>query len=250
LNAQVTPDGRHLLFVSSGNVTGYEAGGKTEIYLYSAGSETTVCVSCRGDGEAPLGDARLPEATGSDAYHGSYSPYPRTISDDGSRAFFTSPEALTPGAIAGKGLLSEENVYEWEKGQLYLLAARSQLRNASASGEDVFITSDRQLDPRYDTDFVQDAYDVRVNGGFPDPAPPPPSCDALAGECEPPPTPAPASSQPASQSFSGPGNPPVSSPAKRCSKKAAGKCKKPHKKQKAHKRHKNRATGNNRGGAK
>ncbi len=242
--AQATPDGRHLLFTAKANVTGYQSGGAYELYRYSAQDAKTICVSCRPDG--------LPSLAG-----GAYIPMPaapqkelhtaRTISDDGRRVFFTTPDVLAPGAAAGN-----ENVYEWEAGQVYLLASLQPIRGAkmleaSPSGDDVFIVGIERLAPQ-DTDSVADVYDVRAPHspgeqiGFPVPKAPTP-CDPLGEGCQGAAAPQPApGAGPASQSFSGPGN-------------VAPKKHHRHKRKRRHgKAHKKRSQGKranaNRGGAK
>jgi len=273
--SQTTPDGRHLLFTSKANVTGYPAGEVFQAYLYSAESGTTVCVSCRPDGQPSVGNAwTTPIRTSMTEVEEHYR-IPRSLSADGSRVFFSMPDALAPGAVESpwggvENTSGKTNLYEWEQGQVYFLATFDNkfegFKDASASGNDVFVQSPARLDPRYDIDTVRDLYDFRVNGGFPAPPPPPVPCDPAADQCQGTPTPAPGASSPASQSFSGAGNPPLQPP--RCPKgkvrrkgkcvpcpkgkvRRKGKCvpKNPRHKA-AHKRHHNRAANANHGGAK
>jgi hypothetical protein len=250
-SAQATPDGQRLLFSSEANITGYNSGGVVEAYLYSADDESLVCVSCRRDGKPSLSGLGRPiqGSLGELAigYH-----FPRAMSEDGSRVFFTSDDALVPGAIEGG-----RNLYEWERGQVYLLYATEETRAAahildsSASGDDVFFTSTKRLAPT-DVDNSLDVYDLRVGGGFPAPAPSPIPCDPAADQCQGTPTPTPAAPSPASASFSGPGNPSNGEPKpRRCRKgtvKRHGRCVKPrhHGKRNHHKR----AASHNRGGVK
>jgi hypothetical protein len=209
--AQATSDGKHLLFVSRANVTGYDSSGAPEAYLYSAESGKAVCVSCRPDGKPSLSDPSdrpIAIVTGAQPEQ---TIFPRSLSDDGSRVFFTMRDVLAPGAIAGN-----LNIYEWERGQVYLLnngEGDASFIGSSASGDDVFIATPKQLDP-HDTDFVRDVYDLRVGGGFPAPAEPPVPCDPAQDQCQGAPgTPPPASPSP-SVSFTGPGNPPLAAPEK------------------------------------
>ena len=245
-SAQATPEGQHLLFATKANITGYASGGVEEAYLYSAGSESIVCVSCRRDGKASLSGSMQPiqglHAQASLAYY-----FPRSISDDGNHIFFKSKDALAPGATEG-GM----NLYEWERGQIYLLLAShseaesltARILDSSASGDDVFVSSVAKLAPS-DIDNALDVYDLRVGGGFPPPPPPPPPCDPAADQCQGTPSPAPVAPGLASADFSGPGNPPASNPPRRkpCRKgqvRRHGKCVKRNK----------RAASNNRGGVK
>jgi hypothetical protein len=234
--SQATPDGRHLLFASAADVTGYVSGGAQEAYLYSAESGTTVCVSCRRDGAPSLGSA-------SDSPIANQPPRRRSLSDDGSRVFFTMRDPLAPGAIAG-----DPNIYEWEKGQVYLLndggGVEPRFLGASASGDDAFLASTEQLDA-HDTDFVGDVYDLRVNGGYPPPEEPPAPCEPAQDQCQgAPAVPPPAQGSP-SAGFNGPGNPPLAAPGKPKHKKTH----KRHRHKKAHKRQAKRANAN-RGGSK
>lgn len=182
------------------------------------------------------------------------------MSEDGSRVFFTSPDALAPGAVTGK-----RNVYEWVDGQLYFLAIAQpsggnglgEYLDASASGDDVFIATKEQLAPQ-DNDFVADVYDLRVNGGFPDPPPTPPcqvdeSVPLVPGQiyCQGDSTPQPSAPTPASPGFIGPGNPPVKKPCPKGKVRRRGKCVKRHKSgDNAAKRKRSRAAKTDRGGVK
>ena len=251
-SAQTTPDGKKLLFTSARNITGYESGGAIEAYLYSVGTEEIVCVSCRLDGElsvaasagSPAGDQPIRSAIG-----GMQSGYntPRSLSKDGSRVFFTMPDALAPGATEG-----ERNLYEWRKGVVHWLVTfadgrKSFFTGASADGADVFVATSEQLDP-HDTDFVRDLYDIKVEGGFPPPDPNPVPCDPAADQCQGPATPGPNAAVPAS--VTGPGN--RSTPKPSCRKglvRKHGKCVKKKKKAQSKRAHR-RPANYNHGGAK
>jgi hypothetical protein len=238
--AEATPDGKHFLFQAAANVTGYDSGGTVEAYLYSAETGTTVCISCRRDGQPSIG---TPIANVGPLGGGPANPvaamHPATqVSDDGTRVFFGMRDALAPGAQSG-----EINLYEWEKGQIALLTSGiggveafydAALLGASENGDSVFLRTKRALVPQ-DTDERQDVYVARVGGGFaPSPSPPAP-CQALVeSSCSG------ASSvsggsllSPASSTFKGPGN-------EKSSKKHKPKKHKPKKhKPKKHKRNAN-----------
>ena len=262
-NANATPDGRHLLFVSKENVTGYDSGGVKEAYRYAVDSNATVCVSCRPDGlppipYAPFGGDGWPPVPSSDTQVEYAQHFPRAISDDGSRIFFIVADALAPGAIQG-----EANLYEWENGQIHLLAAGGGVKftDSGKSGDDVFLASTSQLDP-HDTDFNWDLYDVRVDGGFPPPPPAPVPCQTdesaplLPGQtyCQGISSPSPAAGGAASEGVVGPGNPPPVRPCKRGLVRKHGKCvpRKHHRKKhrKGRPGAKRRAANSDRGGAK
>jgi hypothetical protein len=123
----------------------------------------------------------------------------RAISDDGSDIFFQSPRALTPKALndvplgsdhndSSRPVVYAQNVYEFHEGRVSLIsdgrdtsraaaagsfakttntASATSLVGTNASGTDVFFSSADQLTPG-DTNSLQDIYDARVNGGFPE----------------------------------------------------------------------------------
>ncbi len=229
--ARVSADGRHIAFISTGSLTGYDnldqVTGKpdSEVYTYEAGAGALVCVSCNPSGARPLGrevqfyetEGILPiAATIPVAESQLYTP--RVLSADGSRLFFDSFDALVPGDTNGK-----EDVYEWEaagaggcdeadpsysasnRGCISLISpgessADSQFVDASLNGDDVFFTTSASLvaaDPG-----LVDLYDARVGGGFATPA----SRIACEGEaCQNPPAP-PTDVTPGSLTFSGSGD--------------------------------------------
>ena len=208
--AAVTPDGRHLVFLSRRSLTGYENDDESEVYVYDADANHLSCASCNSSGEPPRPftlsheyAAYLPPS-----YSNTY--LPRWISEDGSRVFFDSIEALVPQDTNGK-----LDVYEWERegagsclhsgGCTYLLSGgtstdNSYLADASASGDDVFFVTRAQLAPA-DGNENFDVYDARVGASTPSSAT---SC-ADAG-CQSAPPPPPAFAAPSSMTFSGAGN--------------------------------------------
>jgi hypothetical protein len=255
--AVATPDGLHLLFLDRADLTGYnnfgptcgpndgsagvaEAGFCPEAYVYDATSGSVTCVSCNPTGAPPLGAAnnigsRSTNLMGVEVRNGMLPPYSEgEISPDGSRVFFETVDALVPQDTNG---LSD--VYEWEKGRIYLISSGqgsfgstgSTFSGASSNGNDVFILTTDHLAPQ-DIENSTQIYDARVGGGFPY-RPFTTGCDS--GQCQGPQTPAPAFGAPASATFAGLGNPipVVSTPAvkakvkqkrqKRRSKKKRGK---------------------------
>jgi hypothetical protein len=268
---RLSPDGLHAVFASRTPLTGYDntdaVSGEPdlEVFLYDAtadgGSGSLTCISCNPSGQAPRGInvevEQNPFASAKNWAAALVPPYAtsfygsRVITDDGSRVFFDSYEALLPADTNGK-----EDVYEWEAsgsgpaaakctegsssyspangGCLSLIssaesASDSEFVDASPDGRDVFFKTASSLVPQ-DPGLV-DIYDAREEGGFP-PAPGlSPSCEGEA--CQGPVSP-PNDQTPASAAFSGPGN------AVECAKgkvKKNGRCvakkssaKKPHKK--------------------
>jgi Tol biopolymer transport system component len=159
-NVALSPDGSKVAFMSMDNLTGYASGGREEVYLYDATTDTgLVCVSCDPSGAPPAGRAN----TGSNAVH-----------DDGT-VFFDSPDRLVPGDVN-----SVIDVYEYRHGSLALISSGrgsfgSFLVGADTTGRDVFFATDESLVPT-DRDGNQDFYDARIGGGFP--------VDRPAQECD------------------------------------------------------------------
>ncbi len=233
---RVTPDGAHLAFQSTRSLTGYDnvnagacGGACNEVYLYDAASGHTVCASCN----PAVPTAEGPSALG--GYGRGISQYPspfytpRNLSEDGSRLFLEGPEGTE----------------EYEGGQMHPIGGR--FMDASADGDDVFIATPERLTPAFDTDSLVDLYDVRVDGGFPEPETTLPceSAEAChAGGSHESPVPSPGTSH-----FQGPENPPPLD----CKKGFAlknGHCVKVRKHRKKAKRHARRRADHNRGGDK
>jgi hypothetical protein len=137
---------------------------------------------------------------------------PRSFSDDGSRLFFDSGDALVPGDGNGR-----VDVYEFEDGFVSLISSGkgsfdSFLQDVSGSGDDVFFVTAGQLVSQ-DQDGLVDLYDARVDGGFPAVPVVLPGCNN--GElCKPPMSSPPAGvfGVPGSSTVSGSGNVPSAPP--------------------------------------
>jgi hypothetical protein len=212
--AEVTSDGRHLLFMSGRSLTGYANEGMTEVYLYDADDHGLSCLSCDTTGAPPpLREFSL--TAGAAAYlpvSNSATYMQHWISEDGGRVFFDSVEPLTPGSANGL-----QNVYEWERdgsgsctqaaGCLFLLSgggspAFSWLLDASADGDDAFVITRAQLAPQ-DRNEAFDVYDARV-GGVPAAGETSAGCSSSA--CQGPLPPPPTFGAPASTILTGTGN--------------------------------------------
>jgi hypothetical protein len=213
--AYVTPDGKHLAFMSVNPLTGYDNADQAtgepdhEVFEYSAETGQLVCASCDPNGARPLGSAfvgaRLGERV-STPFH-----QPRALSDDGSRLFFSSPDPLVPGLHGGS-----VKVFEYENGAAQLISGLEDggedvFLDASASGGDVFFATRERL-AASDADELVDVYDARVDGGLPAPD----SLTACQGSaCQEPFVTEPTFPAPVSASFTGLGNlAPSSPPAK------------------------------------
>lgn len=272
---RVSPDGLHLAFMSSASLTGYNntdaRSGKRDLEIYSydatadGGVGRLLCVSCNPTRQVPEGrNIEVEIGVPSGSWGAALLPFPatelygsRVVSDDGSRIFFDSFEALLPRDTNGKA-----DVYEWEAagagdcretdsdysaengGCLNLIstgesASDSAFVDASPDGRDVFFTTASSLAPQ-DVGLI-DIYDAREDGGYPPPASPRAACEGEA--CQGPFTP-PNDPTPASAAFKGAGNVRPEPTASRCGKgkaKSKGRCvakkgKRSRHKAKAHKR--------------
>jgi hypothetical protein len=197
--ANVTPDGRFLVFESKGDLTSdtTRVDGATQIFRYDAqtGQLVRISIGERGfndDGNAGSGNAAIvPALAGADV--GGASRSDPTMSHDGSYVFFTSPIGLTDHAlndvVVGPGTFGPEyaqNVYEWEQagagscpegrstGCVYLISdgrdtatvgnpasSDVELIGTDATGSNVFFTTADELVPA-DTDTQLDYYDARI----------------------------------------------------------------------------------------
>jgi hypothetical protein len=130
--ANVTPDGRYLVFTShqalTPDATPTEEPGQeppAQVYRYDAESEALARVSIGSNGFGDNGNAALHDAgimhmiNGLEDGIGGPERTDPTMSDDGRFVFFESPTALAPGAldnhpVTGNPKAMAENVYEWE----------------------------------------------------------------------------------------------------------------------------------------
>ncbi len=195
LHADVSPDGRFLVFTSHGRLTADDrsTSGGAQVFMYDAqtGALTRVSVGNDGfndNGNAGVGNAYVVPPVNFANQAGPERRDP-TMSNDGSFVFFMSPIALTPGAIddvrtdtteQGEALYAQ-NVYEYHQGHVYLISdgrdvssdslfacANDQgdlssvcLIGTDATGANVFFTT---ADPLVaaDTDTQLDFYDARI----------------------------------------------------------------------------------------
>ena len=208
---QTSPDGKWLAFESEKSLTGYDNvepnnESARELFLYSAATGQLVCASCNPTGEPPVaGGGVVPLPGGLRAEVFGIFPSRHLLTDAG-QVFFETREALVPSDT--NGVL---DVYEYEGGRVYLISSgtssfESNLEGASESGDDVFFRSTQQLVPQDNQEGQIVIYDARVDGGFAEPSSPPPCTTADA--CRTPVSPQPSIyGAPASQTFSGAGEP-------------------------------------------
>jgi hypothetical protein len=204
--AYVTPDGRHLAFMSVEPLTGYDNEDQTtheadhEVFEYSIETGQLACASCDENDAKPLGSAfigaKLTERASTPFYQ------PRALSDDGSRLFFSSPDPLVNGLRGGT-----DKVFEYENGAVHLISGPEDggsavFLDASTSGNDVFFATRERL-VSTDKDELVDVYDARVDGGLPVP---PVVAHCEDGACQEPFGSPPALPAPVSALFTGSGN--------------------------------------------
>ena len=270
LSAQVSPDGRHLAFMSERSLTGYDnrdaSSGEPdeEVFLYDEETGRLRCASCDPTGARPDGLYTGSEQVLMDPFYvwqgrwiaatipgWTQSRYQsRYLSNEG-RLFFNSSDALVPQATNGKA-----DVYEYEPqgigscaregGCVSLIssgtsAEESTFMDASANGDDVFFrTASPLVAQDYDTAF--DVYDAHVcSAGEPCTTAPvsPPPCTS-GDSCKAPPMLQPAIfGAPASATFSGAGNVPPAAPTQ-SAKKRKRAAKSGHRARKAKRRPKQR----------
>lgn len=224
--ARTTPDGEQLAFMSYGSPTGYDntdavsGEADAEAYLYDAsasgGAGGLVCASCNPGGGRPVGFnlANKLHAVANNTWVAGQIPVwentlyaSRALSEDGKRLFFESTDALTPRDTNGA-----QDVYQWEApgegscteadptfaesngGCVSLISSgtsprASELRDASPSGDDVFIGTLASL-VSWDYGLV-DIYDARVDGGLPEPPSLKAGCEGETCQASPTPPPPP-----------------------------------------------------------
>jgi hypothetical protein len=207
-SSRVTSDGTTVLFASQAQLSSYANAGFDELYVYDAVSRRLTCVSCNPSATPATNAAYLTGnllPLGGEPRNAFLT---RNLSEDGSRAFFQTKEALVPQDANG-----QTDVYEWEReeagGRLYLISTgqsgdQSYFGDASADGNDVFFFT-RQPLVGQDQDNNDDLYDARMGGGIAAQNPPPPaSCtgEGCLGSVDP----SPMFSAPSSTAFAQAGN--------------------------------------------
>ncbi len=212
--ARVTPDGRHLLFGTNngtgllgkdhGRCVSELGGGCRQLYVYSADTGALACVSC-----PPSGPATAMATVAVRSFNGgtqTSSHETTAITDDGSRVFFSTADALVPQDVNGR---IDAYEYDLATATARLLSSGtdpgdSWFLDASTDGGDVFFATREQL-VGWDSDATYDLYDARVGGGFPEPA----EVVACRGDsCQGPAGLSPSLLPPASSAFDGPGDEP------------------------------------------
>jgi hypothetical protein len=204
--ARVSANGLSLALFSENPLTGDPTNGHRQMYVYDATTESMACASCMPSGTTDAEVPTEPRATLQGVTKEMPQVRPEFLSDDGRHVFFTTGAPLVPADI---NAMPDVYSYNTETGEQKLLSSgkgeeAAWFENASDSGDDVFIVTNQHLVGK-DIDELWDIYDVRVDGGFPEPPPPPTACsgDGCRGAL----STGPELSSPATNSFSGPGNP-------------------------------------------
>jgi hypothetical protein len=182
--ARVSPDGRYLSFYTDLTPTKNgtpvaETGGyrRQEFYLYDSVRDSLRCVSCPTSG-AGTGDASIGGTVTDIAPRGVVLGLrPTFLADDG-RTFFSTSEPLVPEDTNG---LTDAYEFEPSNGRVALLSSGkgtypASFSTASPNGLDAFILTRQRL-VGSDSESLVDLYDVRLDGGFPEPQAAPSPCD-------------------------------------------------------------------------
>lgn len=197
--ARVSSDGRELAFMNPNALTAaaqvrLERPGElktSEMYVYKEDANTLTCVSCPATHAASIfGIETEVEANHSGTRLAE--PYqPRFMTNDGRYVFFNTREALLPQDTNG---VADAYEYNTETGRLSLLSTGTGeygawFVDATANGGEVFLVTRQKL-TGWDPDKLVDLYTARVEGGLPEPPPPPAVCngDACQGTPAAPPT--------------------------------------------------------------
>lgn len=182
--AQATPDGLWLTFVSSADLTAGDTSTVTQVFEYDAQTQTLSRVSSGANPAVSAEAANIPSQEYEREFRPSEANTRLALSDDGTSVFFESGAQLTPSAYVH----DRPNIYEYENDHVYLVSDGAEqtvagfeentnfnqnrghfttsLLGASAEGANVFFETADQLSPA-DGNLERDVYDARAGGGFP-----------------------------------------------------------------------------------
>jgi hypothetical protein len=215
----MTPDGQHIAFGSRDSLTGYDNRDPvtnqphSEVFTATPGGRIE-CASCRANGTRPTGDSSVPRYRGIQPTAAI-----RSVSDDGSRVFFHSTDAVIPQASSGV-----QQVFEYSNRRTTPISRpdspkKATFLDASADGRDVFFSTYDDLVPR-PTSGDDGVYDAREGGGFPVTEP-----ERCAGvSCQGEQASVPPAVRPGSSLISGSGNRHPMRPCKKGTVRRRGKC--------------------------
>jgi Tol biopolymer transport system component len=160
--AQTTPDGRYLAFVTSSAVVtsgpGADGDNVPDMYRYDARARTMIRLSTSDSGSGG-NDPALEATVNNSAALGRAT---TVMTSDGSTVVFETFEALSSHDTNGN-----VDVYEWHDGHVSQIsgAGGGRFPWITPSGRDLFFVTSQQLTAG-DGDGNGDVYDARVGGGF------------------------------------------------------------------------------------
>jgi WD40-like Beta Propeller Repeat len=194
--AETTPDGRYLVFVTTAKLTADDTDTAADAYRYDSQTGALARVSGGAPGSSDTGNTAEDTVNIGSPPGVSAGAYPdinelgRSISDDGSTIAFATVEALSADDVN-----DAYDIYAWREGTGVSMisdghdplganarpaktggSGTTSLEPAamSPSGSDIFFSTRTQLTPG-DQDQLKDVYDARIGGGLPAP-PATPSC--------------------------------------------------------------------------
>lgn len=167
LELQISGDGRVALLATTTGLDAEDSDGHSDVYLWSAGAGTLTRLSQGGSADNGDFDARISSPLSSQAVIVNRSGPYRALSDDGTRAFFSTPEPLLP-----EDRNEVADVYEWSGGELGLVSSGegsepAEFAGASADGQTVLFKTTAALLPVDRDGTARDLYAARRGGGFP-----------------------------------------------------------------------------------
>lgn len=214
---RVSTDGE-LMFTSDGEAeggtvgpTGYDQGGCggtcNELYTYLPETNQLQCASCDPAGAPATANAFVEILKNYGATTPDRNFLSEALSRDGRYLFFDTAQPLTAADTNGQ---ADVYAYDTATGSVRILSSGndgsgSYFLAASPDGRDVLIATRQRL-VGWDVDGAYDLYDVRVGGGFPEPAPVTAPCEGES--CLPGAQGGPTATSPSSATLAGSGNPP------------------------------------------
>lgn len=182
---RVTPNGKVVVFAAAGEFAGFGPG-PVQVYRWdAAGGLRRISAEPGFDPTANASIGAYPALTGNPREelflaHRARANVGRVMSDDGSRVFFETPEALVNRDVNGV-----TDVYEWHDGAIRLVSTgtggKALYHESSADGKTVFFTTFTRVLPEWDRNSKRDLYVARPDGGLP---PPPGPRDCTGENCQ------------------------------------------------------------------
>jgi hypothetical protein len=174
---QISADGRYALLSTNSRLTSGDTDERTDLYRYDAESGTVTPISVEGpaEGNGPF-NARTEPTFFAESV--TTQPY-RSMSEDGSRIFFSTEERLVP-----QDHNEATDVYEWTNGQLGLISSGESdhpaiYLGATPDGRSVLFRTTDTLLPSDRDGGEMDFYEARIGGGFPEAA----AAEGCGGPC-------------------------------------------------------------------